>query len=71
MRIVRNNSRSVHFCFLCEGEVFLDKEDIPYMKVRPDGDFNAVRLSDGLLSHFSHDAIVKSCLDAFLTLEGE
>ncbi len=72
MRIVQKNSRSVQFCFLREGEVFLDGEDVPYMTVQSyDDGFNAVRLSDGILKHFSHDAIVKFCPDAFLTLEEE
>lgn len=69
MRIIQKSSRLAQFCFLNEGVVFLDEENIPYMKVRPDDDFNAVRLSDGLLDHFDHDYIVKFCPEAFLTLE--
>lgn len=70
MRIIqKEDSRLVHFCFLKEGEVFLDREDVPYMKVRAYDDLNAVRLSDGLLDCFNHDDIVKLCPDAFLTLE--
>lgn len=71
MRIVQKSSCSVQFCFLNEGEVFLDREDIPYMKTRPCEDCNAVRLSDGLLDYFDHDYIVRLCPDAFLTLEEE
>lgn len=69
MRIIQKSSRLVQFCFLNEGVVFLDEENIPYMKVRPDDRFNAVRLSDGLLDRFGHDCIVTFCPDAFLTLE--
>lgn len=72
MRIVqKKDSRSVHFCFLREGEVFLSGEDVSYMKVQACEHFNAVRLSDGILKYFTHNAVVKHCPDAFLTLEEE
>lgn len=71
MRIVQKDSHVVQFCALREGDVFLDKNNIPYMKVRPYDDFNAARLSDGLLDSFTPDTFVKACPDAFLTLEGE
>lgn len=71
MRIAQKDSRSVQFCFLREGEVFLDKEDVPYMKVRSYDGFNVVRLTNGILKHFNHDDVVKSYPDAFLTLEEE
>ena len=71
MRIVQKGSRMVQFCTLREGEVFIDEDDIAYMKARPYDDFSAVRLSDGLLDSFTPDAFVKACPDAFLTLEEE
>lgn len=71
MRIVQKNSRSVQFCFLKDGEVFLDREEVPFMKVRACDHFNAVRLRDGILKYFRHDDVVKSYPDACLTLEEE
>lgn len=72
MRIVqKKDSRSVQFCFLREGEVFLSREDVSYMKVRAVEHFNAVRLSDGILKYFTRDDVVKHCPDAVLTLEEE
>lgn len=72
MRIVqKEDSRLVQFCFLKDGEVFLDREGVPFMKVRPCEHFNVVRLTNGVLKYFTHDAIVKSCPNAFLTLEEE
>ena len=71
MRIVQKDSHVVQFCALREGDVFLDVDNTPYMKVRPYDDFDAVRLSDGLLDGFPPDLVVKACPDAFLTLEGE
>lgn len=71
MRIVQKGSHVVQFCTLNAGEVFVDEDDIPYMKVQFYDDFNAVRLGDGLLDSFTPDAFVKACPDAFLTLEEE
>lgn len=72
MRIIqKEDSRLVQFCFLKDGEVFLDRENVPYMKIRPCEHFNVVRLTTGALKYFTQDAIVKSCPDAVLTLEEE
>ena len=71
MKIVHKGSRTVQFCTLLEGEVFLDTDDIPYMKMRLHNGFNAARLSDGLWDSFALDTFVKACPDAFLTLEGD
>ena len=72
MRIIqKEDSRLVQFCFLKDGEVFLDRENVPFMKVRPCDHFNVVRLTNGVLKYFTNDDIVKSCPDAFLTLEEE
>lgn len=72
MRIVqKKDSRLVQFCFLKDGEVFLDREEVPFMKVRAVEHFNAVRLCDGVLKYFCREDVVKSYPDAFLTLEEE
>ena len=71
MRIIQKDSHVVQFSTLREGVVFLDEDNIPYMKVRSYDEFNAARLSDGLLDSFTSDAFVKACPDAFLTLEEE
>lgn len=72
MRIIqKEDSRLVQFCFLKDGEVFLDRENVPYMKIRLCEHFNVVRLSDGILKYFTRDDVVKHCPDAVLTLEEE
>lgn len=71
MKILRSPSRAVQFRDLAEGSVFIDEDDIPYMKIRPYDDFNAVRLSDGLLDSFDDDGLVDSYPEAFLTLDKE
>ena len=71
MKILRSPSRAVQFGGLAEGSVFIDNDDVPYMKIRPYDDFNAVRLSDGLLDAFDDDGLVDSYPEAFLTLDKE
>ena len=71
MKILRVPSRAVLFGGLAEGSVFIDEDDIPYMKIRAYDDFNAVRLSDGLLDSFDDNGLVDSYPEAFLTLEEE
>lgn len=70
MKILQVPSRAVLFGGLAEGSVFID-DDVPYMKIRPYDDFNAVRLSDGLLDSFDDNGLVDSYPEAFLTLEEE
>lgn len=71
MKILQVPSRAVLFGGLAEGSVFIDEDDIPYMKIRAYDDFNAVRLSDGLLDSFDDNGLVDSYPEAFLTLEEE
>lgn len=71
MKILRSPSRAVQFGGLAEGSVFIDDDDVPYMKIRPYDDFNAVRLSDGLLDAFDDNDLVDSYPEAFLTLDKE
>ena len=71
MKILQVPSRAGLFGGLAEGSVFIDEDDIPYMKIRAYDDFNAVRLSDGLLDSFDDNGLVDSYPEAFLTLEEE
>lgn len=71
MKINRKYERVVLFGGITVGEVFVDEDDVPHMKIRPHMDFNAVRLSDGALFWFEADSLVDVYPDAVLMLEGE
>jgi hypothetical protein len=71
MKILSSPSHAVPFRSLTEGSVFMDEDDIVYMKIRPYDDRNVVRLIDGLLDSFCGDDLVDSYPEAFLTLNKE
>ena len=71
MKINRKYERVVLFGSITIGEVFIDEDDVPHMRIRAYEDMNAVRLSDGLLCRFEADSLVDLYPDAVLMLEGE